>query len=95
MAIKYTEESALGPVIALLGWRLHYVQDYGDSVLIIISDDALIGVSRIAGNDAILSHRALGLLEVGQLHSVRVWVRGISEEQSIDICHTWWLRGLG
>ena len=56
MTIKYTEESALGPVVALLGRRLHYVKDYGDSVLIIVSDNTLIGVSRIARNDAILSH---------------------------------------
>jgi hypothetical protein len=56
MTIKYTEESALGPVVALLGWWLHYVQDYRDSVFIVVSDDALIGVSRIAGYDAILSH---------------------------------------
>jgi len=48
MTIKHTEESALGPVVALLGRWLHYVQDYGDSVLIVVSDDALIGVSRIA-----------------------------------------------
>jgi hypothetical protein len=56
MTIEHTEESALGPVVALLGWRLHYVQDYGDSVLIVVSDDALVSVSRITGNDAILSH---------------------------------------
>ena len=56
MTIKYTEESALGPIVALLGWRLHYIQDYGDSVLIVVSDDALIGVSRIAGNYSVLSH---------------------------------------
>ena len=56
MTIKYTEESALGPVVALLGRWLHYVQDYGDSVFIVVSNDALIGVSRIARNDAILSH---------------------------------------
>lgn len=56
MTIKYTEESALGPVVALLGWRLHYVQDYGDSVFIIVSDNTLVSISRIAGNDAILSH---------------------------------------
>lgn len=56
MTIKYTEESALRPVVALLGGRLHYVQDNGDSILIVVSDDALIGVSRISGNDAILSY---------------------------------------
>ena len=56
MTIKYTEESALGPVVALLRRWLHYVQDYGDSILIVVSDDALIGVSRISGNDAILSN---------------------------------------
>jgi hypothetical protein len=56
MTIKYTEESSLGPVIALLRRWLHYVQDYGDSILIVVSYDALIGVSRISGNDAILSN---------------------------------------
>jgi hypothetical protein len=56
MTIKYTEESALGPVVALLGRWLHYIKYYGDSVFIVVSDDALIGVCRIAGNDAILSH---------------------------------------
>ena len=55
MTIEYSEESALGPVVALFGRGLHYVQYDGDSVLIVVSDDALIGVSRIAGNNAILS----------------------------------------
>lgn len=90
MSIEDPEESAFGPALTFLTRRLHYVKDYGNSVLVVVPDNALIGVGRVASNDTVLADRALGLLEVGQLHGVGVRVRGVTEEQSVDVSYVGW-----
>ena len=64
MTIENTKECTLRPVIAFLVWRLHYIQNYRYSIFIIVSDDALVSISRVPTNDAIFSYRALSLFEV-------------------------------
>ena len=61
MAVKDTEEAALGPVLdVFFRWWLHDVQDNGYPVLIVVPDDALIGVCRIAHDDTIFANTAFG-----------------------------------
>ena len=60
MAIKDSEETALGPVgDILLSWRLHDVQNDTNPILIIVSDDSLVGICSIPHDVSILSHTAL------------------------------------
>ena len=87
VAIKDTEESAFGPVFAFLRGWFHYVQNDGDSIFIVISNDSLVCVCSISRYNSILSHRALSLLEVRELDCVWIWIRGISKEQCIDVCN--------
>lgn len=49
MAIKDAKEADLRPLNLKISFvlRFEYVQDDADSVLIVISDDALVGVSSI------------------------------------------------
>jgi hypothetical protein len=56
MSIEHTEECAFRPRLALLGGRLHDVQDDRDSIFVVISDDALIGVGRVPRDHSVLSH---------------------------------------
>jgi hypothetical protein len=94
MTIENAEESTFWPVVTFLIRRLHDVKNYGDTVLIIVSDYSLISISSISRDYAILSDRALCLFKVWQLDSVWIWIRCVSKEQGIDICHTRGLRGL-
>lgn len=67
MAVKDREEGALGPAVALLLRRLLHVQDDGYSILVVVADDALVGVCGVGLHNTILLHRILGRLKVGQL----------------------------
>lgn len=64
MPIEDAEEGTLGPVVALLSGRLHYVEDDGDPVLVVVSDDALVSISGISRDNPVLSYRALSLFEI-------------------------------
>lgn len=66
MAIKDSEETALGPVNHIfLGRRLHNVQYYADSILIVVANDPLVGVSGISHNVPVLPDATLGGLPAG------------------------------
>lgn len=56
MAIKYAEECAFRPVVTLFRWWLHYVKNDGHSVFIVVSDDALVGIRRVATDNAVLAN---------------------------------------
>ena len=59
MAVKDPEEAAFGPMLDIfLGRRLHNVKHDGDSIFIIISDDALISVCGVSHNYTVLSNAA-------------------------------------
>lgn len=55
MAVENPKEGTFGPVIAFLARRFHNVQNDGYSILIVVSDNALVGVCSIARDDAILA----------------------------------------
>ena len=61
MAIKYSEEAAFGPISnILLCWWLHNIEDNTDPILIIVSDNSLIGIGSIAHDVSIFADTALG-----------------------------------
>jgi hypothetical protein len=55
MTVENAEEGTFWPVIAFLARRFHNVQNDGYSILIVVSDDALVCVCCIARDDAILA----------------------------------------
>lgn len=59
--VKDSEERAFWPVLhILLAWGLHDVEDYTNSVFIIVSNDSLICVGCISDDASILSYTTLG-----------------------------------
>jgi len=68
MAIIDPEEGALGPAVLLhvLAFGLHYVQNDGHPILIIVPNDALVGVGSVGGDDAVPLAGVLGWLIVLQ-----------------------------
>lgn len=68
VAVKDPEEAAFGPFFdVLLDRRLHDVQDDTDAVLVVVANDALVGVSRIAHDETIFAYAALRWLPAGQI----------------------------
>lgn len=65
VAIINTEEGAFGPVLMLAVLWLHDVQDDGDTVLVVASDQALVSVGRVSSHYAIPSQAALGGFVIG------------------------------
>jgi len=55
MTVENAKEGTFRPVIAFLARRFHNVQNDGYSILIVVSDDALVCVCCIARDDAILA----------------------------------------
>ena len=64
MAIVDSEEGALGPVLFLPMGRLRYIQNYGNSVFIIIPNQTLVGYGRVRSYYSIPLYRALRWLLV-------------------------------
>lgn len=64
--IIYAEEGALGPfcTAVLLRLRLHYVEYDGNSVLVVVSDNPLVRVSSVCGDNAVSLGTVLGGLIV-------------------------------
>ena len=67
VAIENGKETALGPSVALLLGRLLNVQDDGNSVFVIITNYALIGIGSIRLDNTVFLGTEFRLLEVGQL----------------------------
>lgn len=73
VAVENSEETALRPLLyVLLVRRLHDVEHDTDSVLVVVSDDALVRVGCVAHYEAILTNRALGGLPTRQVESSRI-----------------------
>ena len=87
MAVEDSKEADLRPIpLPVLVLWLQYVQDYAYSVLVILADNALVGVGSIGLNYAALLVGGLGHLMVLELEGPRVKRhRVVSEEQSLDI----------
>lgn len=80
MTIENTEESTLWPIFAFLTRWLHNVEYDRNTILVIVTNDSLIGIGSIAGYDAVLANRAFGLLKVRKLNCVGIWIWCIAEE---------------
>ena len=87
MTVEYAKESTFRPIVTFFARRLHNVKNYGDSIFIIVSYYTLVSICSISRYNSIFSYRALCLFKVWQNHCIWVWVRGISEKQSVNIGH--------
>ena len=88
MPIEDAEEADLGPLNlqALLALRLQDVQDDRDSVLIIVSDDALISVCGVRFDNSALFLGGLRRLVI--LKKERLWVqdgRVLAEKECLNL----------
>ena len=60
MAVKDGEEGALGPAIALFLRRLLHIEHDRHSVLVVVSDNALVGIGCIGLHHSVFFDRVLG-----------------------------------
>ena len=68
MAIINSEETTLGPLLILvsLGLRFHNIENNGDPILIVISNNTLVGIGTVACDQPISLIRILGILIIRQ-----------------------------
>ena len=86
MAIKYTKEAALWPVLnVFLGRRLHDIEHDADSVLVVVSDDSLVRIRSVPNYAAILSNTAFGGLPAWQIQGCRIWRWPIAQQKRLNI----------
>lgn len=64
VAVVYSEEAALGPLLLLTVARLGDVEDDRHAVLVVVAHEALIGYRRVAPDDAVPLDAAFGRLLV-------------------------------
>lgn len=65
VSIINAKEGALGPCLMLPVLRFDYIQNYGDAVLIISPDEALIGIRGVCPHDPVPAETALSGLVIG------------------------------
>ena len=58
------EERTLGPDLVLPMLRLHYVENYTDAVLVVVSDETLIRIRRVGPNNTVAFKATFGRLMV-------------------------------
>mmetsp|Transcript_19643 Transcript_19643/g.30295 ORF Transcript_19643/g.30295 Transcript_19643/m.30295 type:complete len:201 (-) Transcript_19643:1586-2188(-) len=75
VAIVDCEEGAPGPLLHLLELRLNDVEDNGDSVFVVVTNDTLVSISCIATNHPVLLASELG------------WVVGLNEAINLFLLH--------
>ncbi len=88
MAIEDTKEAYLGPLRCYVGFALglENVEDYGDPVLIIVPNNALVRIGSVRLDHATLFLRCLRRLVIFQEKCFRVQNgRVLSEEQCLDL----------
>ena len=70
MSVEYSKEADLGPVDIKIGlvFGLQNVQDDRDTVFVIVSDDALVGVGGIRLDDSTLFLTCFGRLVILELN---------------------------
>ena len=67
MTIIYRKEGASWPLIHVLEFRFDDVEDNRDSILIIVSDNALVCICAVAADDSILLASKLGWMVRGDV----------------------------
>lgn len=68
VAVEDAKEAALWPIFdVLLRRRLHDVEDDTHAVLVVVPDDALVCVGRVAHDESVLAYAALGRLPARQI----------------------------
>ena len=86
MAIKYTKEAALWPVLnVFLGRRLHDIEHDADSVLVVVSDDSLVRIGSVPNYAAIFSDTAFSGLPAGKIQGCRVRRWSVAEQKRLNI----------
>lgn len=100
MTIENTKEAAFGPVYNIFfgGW-LHDIQNYTDSILVVISNDSLISVSCISHNVTIFAYTTFRWLPARQIQNCRIRRSTSSKQQLFNIqwligCLRWLWIGL-
>lgn len=74
MAVVNTEERTFGPLLSLPGLWLNDVQDNADSVLVVVSNKALVRIGCVCSHDAVPFEATLGSLVVRDLN-VHAWLQ--------------------
>ena len=64
VTVIYAEEGALRPRLRLSVFRLNYIQNYANSVLVIVPNQALIGIGGIRSDDSVSLKTTFGSLMV-------------------------------
>ena len=86
VAIKYTKEAALWPVLnVFLGRRLHDIEHDADSVLVVVSDDSLVRIGSVPNYATIFSDTAFSGLPAGKIQRCRVWRWSVAEQKRLNI----------
>lgn len=86
VAIEDAEEAALWPMLdVLLGGRLHYVEHNTYAILVVVSDDTLVRVGRVAHDETILSDTAFGGLPTRQIQGARIGRWTIAEQELLYV----------
>ena len=86
MPVEHAKEAALRPVLdVLFRWWLHDVEHDGHSVLIVVPDDALIGIRCVAHDDTIFADTALGGLPAREIQSDWVRWRTVAQQEFLYV----------
>lgn len=86
VAVKNAEEAALWPVFdVFLGRRLHDVQHDAYSILVIVSNDALVCVCGVANYASIFADAAFGGLPARKIQSCWIRWRSVPQQERLDI----------
>lgn len=80
VTVKNAKEAAFRPFLnVFLDRRLHDVQDNADSVLVVVSNDALVGIRSIAHDETIFADTTFGGLPTRQVECCWIWWRSVTE----------------
>ena len=87
MSIKYAKEADLRPFNIKVSFVFGFqdIKDYANSVLVVISDDALVRIGSVPNYATILSNAAFGGLPAREIQRCRVWRWSIAEQKRLNI----------
>ena len=83
MSIEDAKERALGPRVTFLVLWLHDIQDYRNTIFVVVADYALVGVSSVCSQDPVASRATLCRFVVGQHYCLWIddWWVGAKEKR--------------
>ena len=83
MSIEDAKEGALGPRVTFLVLWLHDVQDYRNTIFVVVADYALVDVSSVCSQDPVASRATLCRFMVGQHYCFWIddWWVGAKEKR--------------